>query len=233
MHLLRVLLLEQKHEPQRRAVGGRELERLYKEGFYVFHDWDTGRGNVDHFAIGPQGVFAVETKALKGEATCEGGRLLQDSRHIPGRDVAKQASGGAAAVNGPIRKPSGLGPWVHAIVCFGRAEVSCYGSIGKVEITNPGSLNKTIVNRSKLYSPENVEEIADLLEKNIGVSPAAAPGSPPEKTGRITAFFAEGRNLVVALLCFMLLVSLAFAGTTADFPEHVTGTYRSIEAIGN
>src|SRR3712207_3354796 len=34
---------------------GEELERLYNEGFYVFHDWYSGRGNVDHFVVGPQG----------------------------------------------------------------------------------------------------------------------------------------------------------------------------------
>ncbi len=50
---------------------GEELERLHKEGFYIFHDWYSGKGNVDHFAVGPQGVFAVETKAWKGEITAE------------------------------------------------------------------------------------------------------------------------------------------------------------------
>ena len=56
---------------------GQELERLYQEGFFVFHDWDSGKGNVDHFVVGPKGVFAVETKALKGEITCENEKLLQ------------------------------------------------------------------------------------------------------------------------------------------------------------
>lgn|SRR5215212_4820544 len=126
------------------SVVGREFERLHKQGFYVFHDWDTGRGNVDHFAIGPQGVFVVETKALKGEVTCEGGRLLQDGKPIPGRDVAKQASGEAVAVNSLIRASSGPSTWVYAILWFSRAEVSCYGQVGSVEITNSGSLNRQV-----------------------------------------------------------------------------------------
>ena len=36
------------------ARVGAELEKLHKEGFRVFHDWDKGQSNVDHFAIGPQ-----------------------------------------------------------------------------------------------------------------------------------------------------------------------------------
>lgn len=42
---------------------GEELEKLYKDGFHGFHDWYSGRGNVDHFVVGAQGIFAVETKA--------------------------------------------------------------------------------------------------------------------------------------------------------------------------
>lgn len=114
---------------------GAELERLHKQGFYVFHDWYSGRGNVDHFAIGPQGVFAVETKAFKGEVTCEGDRLLVNGKPVPGKDVAKQAMGEAMDVKRLVRESSGLDPFVHAILCFSRAEVSCYGAVGNVEVT--------------------------------------------------------------------------------------------------
>lgn len=79
---------------------GKELERLHNEGFYVFHDWDSGRGNVDHFAVGTRGVFVVETKALRDEVTCEDGKLLQNGRPIPGKDIVKQTMAEAMAVKG-------------------------------------------------------------------------------------------------------------------------------------
>jgi Ca2+/Na+ antiporter len=52
---------------------GAELERLHEHGFHIFHDWDSGRGNVDHFVVGPTGVFAIETKAWTGSITAENG----------------------------------------------------------------------------------------------------------------------------------------------------------------
>ncbi|CAA9352066.1 MAG: hypothetical protein AVDCRST_MAG93-7168 [uncultured Chloroflexia bacterium] len=212
---------------------GAELERLHKQGFYVFHDWDSGRGNVDHFAIGPQGVFAVEAKALRGEVTCEGGRLLVGGRPVPGKDVAKQAMGEAMDVKRLVRESSGLDPFVHAILCFSRAEVSCYAPVGNVEVTNLGSLNRALVERPERYSPKEVKAISRLLEKRLGVSPAAGPGSPPDEPSKVAKFLIRERNVVLAMLCLLVVVSILFAGTTANLLQQLVDMYRSAEAIGN
>ena len=54
----------------RGAVGeetvGKILDALADEGWYSIHDVDTGRGNIDHVVIGPNGVFTVETKSHPG-----------------------------------------------------------------------------------------------------------------------------------------------------------------------
>lgn len=97
-------------------VVGAELERVHLEGYYVFHDWDSGRGNVDHFVIGLQGVVVVETKAFTGELTCEDGRLLRNGRPIPGKDVTKQAMAEAMAVRDLLRDSSGIEAFVHSVL---------------------------------------------------------------------------------------------------------------------
>jgi hypothetical protein len=55
------------------AAVGQELNCLMLDGFRVFHDVrGDGPYNVDHVVVGPQGVFAIETKGrakpLRGEA---------------------------------------------------------------------------------------------------------------------------------------------------------------------
>lgn len=50
---------------------GQVLEGLSADGWHVLHDVSFGRGNIDHIAIGPGGVFTVETKS-------HGGRRLVD-----------------------------------------------------------------------------------------------------------------------------------------------------------
>ncbi len=41
---------------------GQDLNNLIAHGFKVYHDFPADGFNIDHIAIGPQGVFAIETK---------------------------------------------------------------------------------------------------------------------------------------------------------------------------
>lgn len=45
---------------------GALLEELAATGWLVIHDATLGRGNVDHIAIGPGGLFTIETKSGPG-----------------------------------------------------------------------------------------------------------------------------------------------------------------------
>lgn len=44
------------------SATGQELNKLMREGFWVFHDCPADDFNIDHIVIGTLGVFAVETK---------------------------------------------------------------------------------------------------------------------------------------------------------------------------
>lgn len=57
---------------------GAELNTLMAQGYRVFHDflidWDPGEAsnrNIDHIAVGPAGVFAIETKARRKSLTLD------------------------------------------------------------------------------------------------------------------------------------------------------------------
>ncbi len=61
----------------RRGAEGEEhvgqiLEGLSADGWHVLHDVSFGRGNIDHIAIGPSGVFTVETKSHAGRFSVDG-----------------------------------------------------------------------------------------------------------------------------------------------------------------
>lgn len=45
---------------------GTILDGLERQGWFALHDVSLGRGNVDHVAIGPGGIFAIETKSHRG-----------------------------------------------------------------------------------------------------------------------------------------------------------------------
>jgi hypothetical protein len=49
-------------------VGG-ILDALAAHGWLTVHDASTGRGNIDHIAIGPGGVLTIETKSARGRVS--------------------------------------------------------------------------------------------------------------------------------------------------------------------
>jgi len=59
-----------------RGVAGEQrvgavLEQLSDHGWLALHDVPTGRGNIDHVAIGPGGLIAVETKSHAGRRSVD------------------------------------------------------------------------------------------------------------------------------------------------------------------
>jgi hypothetical protein len=42
------------------------LNDLRSDGWLTLHDIQTGRGNIDHVAVGPGGIVTVETKSRRG-----------------------------------------------------------------------------------------------------------------------------------------------------------------------
>lgn len=52
-------------------VVGSILDDLVSDGWYALHDVQTGRGNIDHVAIGPGGLIAIETKSHSGRRSVD------------------------------------------------------------------------------------------------------------------------------------------------------------------
>lgn len=203
---------------------------LHKDGFHVFHDWYSGWGNVDHFAVGPQGVFAVETKAWTGEITYENGTLLRNGRRVAEENPLAQARKNAAKVSELVEKARGLNIWVRPILCFSRAELNRYGEVEGVELTDLGSLRRTILEKPELYPQQRTNSISYFLERHLGVASAAKPGLPPSTPGRLQTLLRPERVFVTSYVVYLLALSVVFAGSTAMIFERAAGFYRFLEA---
>lgn len=98
----------------------RALRRMDARWFAV-HDKTTGRGNVDHVAVGPAGVFLLESKNLSGtvEVDERGLTAVFGDAAIDSYTNAKLPRGmraSAAQLNELIAASTHLRPWVHAVV---------------------------------------------------------------------------------------------------------------------
>lgn len=65
---------------------GQELNRLMLNGHQVYHDFLADKFNIDHVVVGPNGVFAVETK---GRAKSEKNREAEDVKVVFDGDALK------------------------------------------------------------------------------------------------------------------------------------------------
>lgn len=56
----------------------------------IFHDYVAGKDHIDHVAVTPSGIYAIETKFWSGKVTLEDGRILVDGK-LPARSPVAQA----------------------------------------------------------------------------------------------------------------------------------------------
>ncbi len=76
----------------------------------VLHDVDRGRGNVDHIAIGPHGLFTIETKLHR----CGAGELAQARGHAAwaAKRTGQPATPVLCVARGSSRPKQYAGVWV-------------------------------------------------------------------------------------------------------------------------
>lgn len=73
------------------VATAKALRKLEPDGWVVLHDLPAGRGNVDHIAVGPGGVYLLDSKRLGGSVTVDGNGVTV--RRFDDPDLSYQHSG--------------------------------------------------------------------------------------------------------------------------------------------
>jgi hypothetical protein len=154
------------HDARRGAeaeeAAGQILDSL-PEGFFIIHDFDSGKGNIDHIIIGPKGIFTVETKSQRGEVTFDGNQLLFNGKPFQ-KDFLKQAWAECYLVRDLLKKWEISEPKVEPVILFTNAFVKVREKAKGVEIVNlkylPKFLDKlparlTIPEAGRIYNRVN------------------------------------------------------------------------------
>jgi hypothetical protein len=101
----------------RGAVGEQRTEEVLLElpdEWRVFHDVPDGWGNWDHIAIGPAGVFAIDTKSYSSPAVVENDTLRSGRIRTPGSAFR----GSAVRLKERLERDTGIATWVQAVVAI-------------------------------------------------------------------------------------------------------------------
>jgi hypothetical protein len=103
--------------------GERNTRRVLEDlGWPFVEDVDCGRGNYDHLAVGPPGVFMLESKNLTGITEIRDGVAWLRRRHDPDGDkplrIESTALRASAELSRAITSQTSHRLWVQAVVVF-------------------------------------------------------------------------------------------------------------------
>ena len=140
----------------------RHLDGLAEAGFVVLHDRKVAGygGNLDHIAVGPTGVWAIETKSLSGKVEIHG-----DSLTVGGRrqdkivdQVYREATAAQIAL-GEFLLPLGL--TVTPVICLHRAELPWFNkTVRGVRLASGRQLVRLLREGSVRLTPDQVQDLA-------------------------------------------------------------------------
>ena len=151
------------------AIGERKtakaLSRL-DSNYRILHDRKIrGRkSNIDHIVIGPTGIFAIETKNVKGRVTLQGGHLMVGGRkRDPYIEEAWREADAVQDALAPVM--ASLGKEVAPIICFHRAELPWgRSSVQSVPLVGTRGLRKLIAKGPVVLTPNQVESVAAFCD---------------------------------------------------------------------
>ena len=153
------------------ATGQLLQAELLPLGYQVFHDCPFEGFNVDHVAIGPGGVFAIETKTRTkpgGDAriTYDGQQVLVNG-FAPDRDPIMQARAGAAQIREILGEYSGVPTNVRPVVLFPGWFVEGQQSNCDTWVLNPTAFVSWVKRERQRLSPEQVRVLSAALARYV------------------------------------------------------------------
>lgn len=133
------VILKRAKQAERGAIAeektGAILEEALPQGNFVIHDFDTGRGNIDHILVGPKGIFTLEVKSHRGTVTFDKGSLLRDGKPFE-KDFLKQAWAECFVVREILAKWEIKEPSAEPLIIFSNAFVKVRDKAKGVAVIN-------------------------------------------------------------------------------------------------
>jgi hypothetical protein len=157
----------------RGAAGERRtaeyLDDLTASGYVILHDrlLPGLRTNIDHVAIGPAGVFVIETKNLRGKLTILGDKLFVGERTRTGVIDATYREALAVQVCLADRL-NVLRHTVRPVLCIHRtAQLILDNEVQGVRVVSGPQLARFLRRLPTILDPEAVQELASVADTRL------------------------------------------------------------------
>ena len=176
--LLGVIIFSYGYNNSRRWMKGSKgeklvakyLKKLSKE-YYVFNDvtLPVKRGNIDHIVVGPNGIFAIETKNISGlfiidddEWYYKSHYEVQKAESQPGKQIKNNV-----VILLDYLNSNGVNTkkfWINSIVALNNPNIIIEETPKHYDIVQPSEITKFITNTNKTLNRHTLKTIVNLLE---------------------------------------------------------------------
>jgi hypothetical protein len=174
------------------AEGERKTEKalapLTRAGWRVVHDVQAHYGNYDHIAVGPAGLFLLETKNLGGIVEIQNGvphlRRRLDPDAVTRLDRIRPCALAAAAnLKEDIQRRTGHRTWVQAVVVFWSDFPEGLIDDGRCIFVHGPRLHALMHGRPNRLEPQDAEVIATAIAHIAEGDPAENSVTSEEEFG--------------------------------------------------
>lgn len=145
------------------------LEPLLGRGFVLLYGrlMPDGRGDIDAIAIGPTGVWVVETKNLSGDVSIVNGKLFvkDQLRQAMVEQVYREAFA-VQQIVGELLAPAHT--MVTPVLCIHGARLPwLQHSVGGVRVVSGGKVAHVIGDGPQVLDPESIQKVADAAARKL------------------------------------------------------------------
>ncbi len=154
------------------AVGQYLEEKLRPLGCQVLHDIPGDGFNIDHVAIGPTGIYCIETKTIskpaKGAAEVKfDGEQISVNGFAPDRDPVVQVKAGARFLRDLLAESAGKKFGIRPVVLYPGWFVSKQPENADVWVLNEKALPTFIQNARSSLPPEDINLVTFHLKRYV------------------------------------------------------------------
>jgi hypothetical protein len=144
------------------------LQPLEKTGWTVVNDIQQRYGNYDHVAVGPNGVYLLDSKNLQGVVEIKNGMPHLSRRHDPEarssiEQIRPRALAAAASIKEHISQRTGHCGWVQAVVVFWSDFPEQLVEERKCVYIHGSCLEAWLAGRPEQLDPARVHEISTAI----------------------------------------------------------------------
>jgi hypothetical protein len=153
------------------------LKKLEKAGVRVVHDVQARYGNYDHIAIGPTGVFLLDSKNLTGIVELRDGVPYLRRRLDPEADtrcdrIRPRVLAAAANLKEDIQQQTGHRTWVQAVVVFWNDFPEELVDDGRCVFVHGRRVRGWLEDRRVVLDQPKQDEILAAIERMAGRQPS-------------------------------------------------------------